>query len=178
MGQPDVPGVHDVRNRGLAMEEWRDIAGYDGKYKISNYGNVLNTDFFKKGITVPITPYACNDSFLYVGIDRQPKAVHRLVAQAFIPNPDKLSDVRHKDGDKTNNHTDNLEWCSRQSRFALGKAWEKRRKPIKAITADGEEELYDSIATASKVLGVSKQAVQQALRGISKTCCGRTWHYR
>ena len=156
------------------MEEWRDIPGYDGKYKVSNYGNVINTDFHNMGITVPIIPYVVN-GFLYVAIDRRPKAVHRIVAQAFITNSYSLPEVRHKDGDRNNNHADNLEWCKRKHNPELGKI---NRKSIKAITTDGEEELYDSITEASKVLCVSKQAIQQALKGISKTCCGRTWHYR
>ena len=113
------------------MEEiWRDIYEYEGKYQVSNMGRVRSLDFTsmqphpKTGEIHPYTykgrmlkPHAINSGYLAVGLrDQQGKRqhlVHRLVAAAFIPNPNDLPDVNHKNEDKTDNRAENLEWCTK-----------------------------------------------------------------
>lgn len=93
-------------------EEWKDVIGYEGFYEISNFGNVksLYTNKILKSDSV--------DKFGYVRFSatknkiQKIKRVHRLVAEMFIPNPNNLPQVNHKDGNKLNNHVNNLEWCS------------------------------------------------------------------
>lgn len=96
-------------------EIWKDINNYDGLYQISNYGRVksLATRFkIDKVLKSKQTKIKYLSVVLCKDKHQNRKYIHRLVAQAFIPNPDNLPQVNHKDGDKTNNHYKNLEWCT------------------------------------------------------------------
>lgn len=104
-------------------EVWRNIDGYEGFYKVSNLGRVqsLNRVVAHKDGAIHkypskiIRPYI-SKGYHYVQLHTKGsyvhKIVHRLVAEAFIPNPMNLPQVNHKDGNKANNYTSNLEWCT------------------------------------------------------------------
>ena len=125
------------------IEEWKDIQGYEGLYQVSNLGNVKNLErivkcklqktktikehLLKKSVNKFGYEYVClsNDS-----ITRKIK-VHRLVAQAFIPNPLNKPQVNHINGIKTDNKVENLEWCNNQENMAhaiKNGLWKGRRK--------------------------------------------------
>lgn len=92
-------------------EEWKDVKGFEEKYQISNYGrlkNKLNNHIYKNTNK--------NGDYFSVVLTYKNKSkstrIHRLVAEAFIPNPDNLPQVNHIDMNKQNNNVDNLEWCT------------------------------------------------------------------
>ena len=89
-------------------EEWKEIFWLDGNYFVSNYGRVISLKWNKPRI---LKPFCCN-GYLYVSIGGHDRRIHRLVATAFIPNPDGKKLVHHKDGNKQNNHISNLEWAT------------------------------------------------------------------
>lgn len=91
------------------------IAGFDDKYRISQFGHVLNTETGKVSKGSVDKPSGYVKINFCCGDKSNTFLMHRLVAIAFIPNPDNLPQVHHKDGDKTNNHVDNLEWVSRKT---------------------------------------------------------------
>lgn len=99
-------------------EIWKPIDGTDGLYEVSNTGKVRSLNYGNKGITQElrltterITGYV-KARIKYVGNVERLCLVHRLVAKAFISNPDGLPCINHKDEDKTNNNVSNLEWCT------------------------------------------------------------------
>lgn len=106
-------------------EVWRDIKGYEGVYKVSNLGNVKSLariDTYKNGVKYPrqekiLKQYETNSGHLCVYLNKNKKnhlsLIHRLVADAFLDNPNNLFQVRHKDGNRKNNIADNLEWYGR-----------------------------------------------------------------
>ena len=110
------------------IEEWKSVVGYEGLYEVSSYGRVRSLDRydrmnrFWKGRILNL----CTDGggYLFVALSSNGKEknylVHRMVAQAFIPNPDNLPEVNHKDEDKMNNSVDNLEWCDREYNINYG----------------------------------------------------------
>lgn len=104
----------------MENEEWKDIPNYDGLYKVSNLGNIksFNTKTnHKEPINLKQTMDRKN-GYLTVSLckDKVQKIyrVHRLVAEAFIPNPNNYPIINHKDGRKQNNNVNNLEWCTYQ----------------------------------------------------------------
>lgn len=92
------------------MEYWKEIPGYEGLYEVSNKGNVRNVRR-NKLLRLSKTNYGYIRVVLSKNRIKTLLSVHRLVAQAFLPNPDNLPMINHKDEDKTNNNVTNLEWC-------------------------------------------------------------------
>lgn len=109
-------------------EIWKDIIGFERIYEVSNYGRVRNV---KSGRILSVSK--CGGCRGYAGVSlskdgkRYGRLVHRLVAEAFIPRPDGLYEVNHKDEDKTNNRVDNLEWCDHRYNMNYGSRMEKTR---------------------------------------------------
>lgn len=98
----------------MQIEVWKDIKGFKGVYQISNFGSLKS---FKKDINGKVLSNTNKKGGYFSVILRKGEKVkttriHRLVAEAFLPNPDNLSQVHHKDGNKQNNCIDNLEWVS------------------------------------------------------------------
>lgn len=152
------------------QEEWRDVVGYEGLYRVSNFGNVKSLQRkikTKNGVlrtqkeTLLKKEINTNGYFrvmLCDGKTRKHKQVHRLVADAFIPNADNCDCINHIDGNKQNNSVSNLEWCSYSynawhSSNILG----NKTRSIKVMRDDGK--VYDSILDASKENGLSRCAI-------------------
>ena len=127
------------------MEEiWKDIKGYEGKYQVSNYGIVKSLNYRRTGKEQLLKPALQTTGYFSVMLCKPLKRfqIHRLVAEAFIPNPDNLPQVNHKDEDKTNNHADNLEWCTNKYNSNYGtrvkRICESLSKKVYQYTLDGE----------------------------------------
>lgn len=108
------------------QEVWKNIKGYEGLYQVSNYGNVKSCDRYvfagagsnhkTQHIKERLLSKKGGAKYIQVSLSKngktKPFLIHRLVAEAFIPNPDNLPCVNHKDENKHNNNADNLEWCT------------------------------------------------------------------
>ena len=118
------------------IEEWRPVVGYEGLYEVSSYGRVRSLDRFyyrlHKGKV--LSPTKDRYGYLTVTLNCNGKSktikIHRLVAQAFIENPDNLPQVNHKDEVKSNNCVDNLEWCSAKYNNNFGTRQERYRNTM------------------------------------------------
>ena len=139
------------------MEIWRDIKGYEGIYQISNKGRVKSLHYGKEKILSP----SKHSGYFFVRLFKKgekPKEfdIHRLVAQAFLPNPDNLPIVNHKDENKLNNNVENLEWCNSEYNLNYGNrnervniARKKHRKKIVCVESNeifnGSKDIIDKI---------------------------------
>lgn len=134
------------------MEEWKSIPGYEGLYEVSSYGRVKSLDRYvkvksksyrlQKGkMLSPIkNKYGYLQVFLCCNGKYKIISVHRLVAEAFIPNPDNLPIINHLDEDKSNNRVENLEWCSHRYNSNYNGVLKKRSQRMK------ENGIYEKIA--------------------------------
>lgn len=165
------------------MEEvWKDIEGYEGLYQVSNLGRVkrVTTGRILKGMV-------SGSGYIQVDLSKQgatsKKLIHRLAAQAFIPNPENKLEVNHIDEDKTNNKVDNLEWATRQENNNHGTHNEKVSKsnsiPIIAthIKSEDSKEFYGA-SECARQLGLSQSHISEVLKGKRKTVGGFTFKYK
>lgn len=173
------------------MEEiWKPIDGFNGRYEISNYGRLKSYAQNKSGKISTGSPD--KKGYLTVTLydndgKRQTYKVHRLVTGAFIPNPNNLPQVNHKDENKTNNCVDNLEWCDNDYNNHYGtrvqRASESNRccettsVKIYSVDKNGCMEYFDSVGEAERITGLSHSNIVRTLKGRTKTCGGRKWYY-
>lgn len=160
----------------LEGEIWKPVLGYDG-YSVSNMGRVMS---HKNGYT-QILKLGYNKRINMVEIalykDGKPKMMklHRLVALAFIPNPDNKATVNHKDGDRLNNTVDNLEWSTQTEQNVhkndvlgrpIAKAYGRNGK-FKVVVID-DKYTFKTLKAAAKFLGVSETQINRYVRGETK----------
>ena len=179
-------------------ETWVDIEGYEGLYQVSDHARVRSLDHWepylnhgkpmerlRKGriLIQGDNPYTGYLHVMLCGIDGKPKTktVHRLVAKAFIPNPDNLPCINHKDECKTNNLPSNLEWCDKVYNANYGTKPERlskaKSRTIEQLTLDGQHVAFFNSATdaARKISQFKKSNLCMALSGKSHTAYGYQW---
>ena len=169
------------------MEEWKDIKGYEGIYQISNKGRVKSLKFNKENILIPAKH---NRGYLFINLCKNGKVkkylIHRLVAEAFLPNPDNLPQVNHKDENKLNNNVENLEWCSNKYNVNYGSRNEKASKNSKGkkkahkkiLCVETGEIFIGSQSVIDKMFpGRSSSNIRDHLRGRTKSCYGYHFKY-
>lgn len=172
------------------MALWKEVDGYEGLYLVSDEGEVISLprEIHTKNKTGEIVVHRKakklkphlrgRNGLMYVAVtlskdgESVAHSVHRLVAKAFIPNPDDLPEVNHIDEDTMNNCVENLEWCTRQYNIEYSKA-----KKIGQYI-DGEKVAeYKSISYASRMTGISRTSINNVLTGWSNTAGGYEWKY-
>ena len=177
-------------------EIWKDIAGYEGIYQVSNLGNVKSLSFGPKNIRrsgnvklLRQTPSNCG--YYKVELYNNGKSkilyVHRLVAQTFLPNPNNKPQVNHIDGNKAHNSVDNLEWVTRSEnqkhafktgltkspmKGKFGKLNPLSKKVDQYDTNGNFIKTWDSIADISRFYACSRSTISNCLNGRIKTCKG------
>ena len=173
----------------MSEEIWKDVVNYEGFYQISNLGNVRTVEHIttnghlRKG--KDRKPFISWKGYKIVGLCKYGKIkafpVHRLVALAFIPNPNDYPMINHKDENPLNNNVENLEWCDAKYNNTYGnrleKAAQKRRKPIFAVRVqDKGKELYESLSEASKTFDLHITTFTRAIKG-KKILRDRYWYW-
>lgn len=178
-------------------EQWKDIIGYEGYYQVSNIGRIRSLDRyliksngvreFKEGKILTV----CHNKrvnvyevHLHINGVRKCRKVHRLVAEAFIHNDDPINKttVNHIDGDRSNNASCNLEWCSYSEN--LKHAYDDLNRVVnraksknthcKSVDYFGNEIEYKSVAEASRRTGISETQIRRLL---NEECINITYRF-
>ena len=181
----------------MLIEVWKDIKDYEGFYQVSNLGNIRSLDrvvttyqgpFIKKGKPKSI----CNLTKGYKGVllckngKQKTFRVHRLVAEAFLPNPNNYPMINHKDEKKDNNmiwvnedgsidyNKSNLEWCD--NKYNINYSWSISVYSVNLNT--GEYRKYPSLTDAAEKTGIDKPSISMVLNNKRNKAGGCIWkHY-
>lgn len=181
-------------------EIWKQIEGYEGLYEVSNFGRVMSLDYNHTGCTMVLSPLKVGGGYLSVVLYKNGKRkmfkIHRLVAQAFIPNLFDYGEVNHIDENKHNNfcgtpenyfNDGNLEWCDRKYNCNFGTRNErlvekltngKLSKHVLQLTKNGElvREWPSTMEVGRN--GFNQSAVVSCCLGNRKSHKGFIWKYK
>lgn len=166
---------------GILEEIWKPVVGWEGRYEVSSLGRVRSISTkWHRGIIRKF--HIRGTGYYHVTFTRGNKSynfyVHRLVAQAFIPNPENKPEVNHKDGNKLNNTVENLEWATYtenilHSYHVLGNDLKKNQK-VKVRCLETNE-VFTSIKEASIATGICNVCISAASKGKNNTAGGFHW---
>jgi hypothetical protein len=192
-----------IKSVSLEGEEWRDVVGYEGYYIVSNLGRIATIrgsyEYTKNGKTfiknwprhicsTSIAPSTHYERMTFkVNYKHNTQLVHRVVAEAFLPNPNNFTCIDHIDDDPSNNRADNLQWCdyhinnSKPRHRELGSIAKRgrvdpNRKPLITFKDRQLYKIYNSMYEAS-LDGHLNSAILRVLRGELKTHHGLQWMY-
>lgn len=164
------------------MNEWKPIPEYENLYEINSKGEIRS--LCKRYSKTPIILKQCIGSKGYknVTLCKNQKQttfnVHRLVATVFIPNPNNLPCVNHKDENKLNNDVSNLEWCSYYHNNVYGsrltKSATKRSVPVMCVEIN---KTYSSASAVQRETGICQSHISQCCNGKRKTAGGYHWKF-
>lgn len=177
-------------------EVWKDIAGYEGLYQVSNVGNVRSLDrkikcknsvrcYKGKPLANCVDDKGYSRVLLSVAGKHKSVQIHRLVAQAFIPNPLGFPEVNHIDENPQNNCVDNLEWCSKLYNLEYGngriKSIRSHRKAV--LQFDLKNNFiaeYEGVNVAAVAIGKPHDAtsITKCCSGNHQTAHGYIWKYK
>lgn len=185
------------------MEIWKNIEGYEN-YRVSNLGRVKSLNYRRTGRKEILKCYKDRNGYLIISLSQGKGKnnwflVHRLVAQAFIPNPDNKPQVDHINTDRTDNRVENLRWCTREENMnnpltrkvlsesqlgvkshMYGKFGKQHHHsiPILQFTKDGIlVKKWDCIIDAARELSINQSNICSHLKGKRKTIGGYVWKY-
>lgn len=186
-------------------ENWKDILGYEGFYQVSNLGRVRSVDRIVKGVfgsiqhkkSVILAPAMNAAGYYFVVLTKNAKGkafrVHRLVAEAFIPNPCNYPIINHKDENKLNNNVNNLEWCTYSYNTTYNNSMARRQntknknrsygceKKVYQYSIDGHLiKIWKSLIEVSRELHVPWGNIANCCRGTKyrHTAYGYKWSYK
>lgn len=166
------------------MEIWKDIEGYEGLYQVSNYGNVKSVErkiWNGKGYRISrervLSPgNVCG--YMYVGLSkndiRKGYYIHRLVAEAFLPNPCNLPEVNHINEKPSDNNVSNLEWCTCEYNAIYSHG-----KRVLQLDKDSNEIIrkWDSLSQAKREGGFNDGYISSCCWGKRKLAYGFRWQF-
>lgn len=161
-------------------EIWKPVQGFESKYEISNFGNIRNT----KG--KQLSPWDNREGYLCIDLwdgKRTHKKIHRLVAEAFIPNPNNLPLVNHINEEKYDNRVDNLEWVTAAENCNHGTrnekvSWENKNGiPVIGTSIQSGKKIYFASAAEAERNGFNHSLVIACCRGKRNFHKGYYWDY-
>lgn len=164
-------------------EIWHKIDDYEDLYEVSNFGNIKS---FHKGKIKLLKPQMDGWGYLHVFLYKNKKAkiykVHKLVAKYFIPNKNNFNVINHKDGNKLNNHIDNLEWCTSSYNNTHAYKSKLKRPCFKEIIQYDKNnnylKLWNGALEVERCLEINNSNIIQCCKKRRKTAGGYIWKYK
>lgn len=182
-----------LKEAGYPQDEeiWKGIEGYEGLYEISNYGNVRSLNYKHTGVISLLKPGLTKQGYLRTDLYKNNKSkhclIHRLVAKAFIPNPNNFPQINHKDENPLNNHVDNLEWCTAKYNCNYGSHNEKVSKTLQEVKDSIPIKQYDlqgnfikewkGAREIERILGYNQANIRRCCEYHGRYIKGFQWRY-
>lgn len=162
----------------MAEVVWRPVDGYESFYRVSNVGDVLSLRTGK--IRKPVINRKNGYAYLILSGDnvKETLPVHRIVAKAFVENPFGYECVNHKDEDKLNNDSSNLEWCTKAYNNTYnGKTQRCCKSVVQIDPGDGKETIWTSARKACEAGIANFKNISACCYGRRKTAGGYKWRF-